>query len=173
MSINPLGRVTTNAYDALNRLVSVIDPYKGATKPTTYLYDQAGNLTKVTDPQGLDTTYTYNGHNNLITQVSPDTGTTKFGYNATGNVTTKLDAAGRCTVTAYDTLNRASSVKYIASATAATCIPTTTATAAETVSYTYDSITATVGGAGAITVATGCCFKRDLSSRRSLRTNVA
>ncbi len=145
---DPLSRITTNSYDALNRLVSVIGPYNGATKPTVYRYDSACNLTRVTDPEGKATDYTYNGHSNLITQASPDTGSTKFGYNATGNVTTKLDAAGRCTVTTYDSLNRAITLKHINSATAATCIPTTTAATAETLSYTYDSTSASVGGAG-------------------------
>ena len=100
---DPLSRVTTNNYDALNRLVSVIDPYNGAAKPTVYQYDNANNLTRVTDPEGKATDYTYNGHNNLIIQFSPDTGSTQFKYNVVGNVAAKLDAAGRCTVTSYDT----------------------------------------------------------------------
>ncbi len=145
---DPLGRVTTHVFDALNRLINMIDPYNGATKPTVYVYDQAGNLTTVADPQGLTTIYTYNGHNNLITQASPDTGATVITYDSAGNVTAKLDATGRCAVTTYDALNRAVTVKYIASASAATCAPGTAATAAETISYTYDSTTATVGGAG-------------------------
>ena len=73
-STDPLNRITTNSYDALNRLIQVVDPQNGPSKPTVYTYDQANNLTAVTDPQGLTTSYLYNGHNNLITQSSPDTG---------------------------------------------------------------------------------------------------
>ena len=80
--------------------------------------------------------------------TAPTSAITQYGYDTASNLTAKLDVAGRCSVTTYDTLNRAATVKHIASATAATCIPTTTATAAETISYTYDSTTATVGGAG-------------------------
>ena len=152
-STDPLGRVTTNNYDALNRLVSVIDPYNGTAKPTVYLYDNASNLTRVTDPVGLATDYTYNGHNNLITQLSPDTGTTQFKYNVVGNVTAKLDAAGRCSVTAYDTLNRVATLKHFAASNASTnttvgCVATTAASAEETITCAYDDITASGGGAG-------------------------
>jgi RHS repeat-associated protein len=152
---DPLGRVTTNTYDALNRLVSVIDPYNGSAKPTSYLYDNANNLTRVTDPENKATDYTYNGHNNLITQASPDTGTTKFTYNAMGNVVTKFDAANRCSLTSYDNLHRATAIRYFASTnattnTAAGCAAATTATLTveETHATTYDSITATLGGPG-------------------------
>jgi RHS repeat-associated protein len=152
---DPLGRVTTHTYDALNRLVAVIDPYNGATKPTGYTYDTANNLTRVTDPENKATDYTYNGHNNLITQASPDTGITKFTYNAVGNVVTKFDAANRCSLTTYDNLHRATAIRYFAATnattnTAAGCAAATTATltAEETHTTTYDSITATLGGPG-------------------------
>jgi RHS repeat-associated protein len=152
---DPLGHVTSNAYDALNRLVAVIDPYNGATKPTTYVYDKANNLTRVTDPENKSTDYTYNGHNNLITQTSPDTGTTKLTYNAMGNVVTKFDAANRCSLTTYDNLHRTTAIRYFASTnattnTAAGCAAATTATTTveETHATTYDSITATLGGPG-------------------------
>ncbi len=152
---DPLGRVTTNEYDALNRLVKVIDPYNGAVKPTQYTYDATGNLTRVTDPEGKSTDYTYNGHNNLITQLSPDTGTTQFKYNAVGNVVAKIDAANRCSASTYDTLNRVSTVKYYAATNASTntkalCFGTIAGTvvAEEAITYNYDDITATGGGVG-------------------------
>ena len=150
---DPLSRVTTNNYDALNRLTLVIDPYNGAAKPTTYLYDQANNLVRVTDPEGKATDYIYNGHNNLLTQTSPDTGATRFKYNGLGNINAKLDAAGRCSVTNYDALNRVATVKHFATSNATTntqtgCVATTTAAAEEAVTYTYDNVTATGGGAG-------------------------
>jgi RHS repeat-associated protein len=160
---DPLGRVTQNQYDALNRLTQVIDPQNGATKPTIYQYDSANNLVAVTDPQGLQTSYTYNGHNNLITQSSPDTGSTKFKYNAMGNVVAKIDSGnshvtpntGRCTTTAYDNLHRPTTIKYYAATNAATntqalCFGTIAGTVAveETHTHTYDSITASLGGPG-------------------------
>jgi RHS repeat-associated protein len=160
---DPLGRVTQNQYDALNRLTQVIDPQNGSTKPTIYQYDSANNLVQVTDPQGLQTKYTYNGHGNLIDQSSPDTGSTKFKYNAIGNVIAKIDSGnshvapntGRCTITAYDVLHRPTTIKFYAASNAATntpalCFGTIAGTVAveETHTYTYDSITTTLGGAG-------------------------
>jgi RHS repeat-associated protein len=152
---DPLGRVTQNQYDALNRLTQVIDPQNGSTKPTIYQYDSSNNLTQVTDPQGLQTKYTYNGHNNLIKQESPDTGTTQTRTNAMGNVIAKIDSMNRCTTTAYDSLHRPTSIKFYAASNTATNTPTLcfgtiagTVTVEETHTYTYDSITATLGGPG-------------------------
>lgn len=152
---DPLGRITQNQYDALNRLTQVIDPQNGATKPTIYTYDASNNLTQVTDPQGLQTKYTYNGHGNLIKQESPDTGTTQTKVNAMGNVTAKIDSMNRCTTTAYDVLHRPTSIRFYASSNTATntqalCFGTIagTVTPEETHTYTYDSITATLGGPG-------------------------
>ena len=72
-----------------------------------------------------------------------------------GNVITKLDAEGRCSFTTYDHLNRATAVRYFASTNAATntqatcaAVTTSTTTVEETHSYTFDSITATLGGPG-------------------------
>jgi YD repeat-containing protein len=152
---DPFGRITTNQYDALNRLTQVIDPQNGATQPTIYTYDAQNNLTQVTDPQGLQTKYTYNGHGNLIKQESPDTGTTQTKVNAMGNVIAKIDSMNRCTTTAYDTLHRPTSIKFYAASKASTntqalCFGTIAGTVApeETHTYTYDSITASLGGPG-------------------------
>jgi RHS repeat-associated protein len=179
-TLDPLGRTTTNQYDALNRLTRVIDPYNGPTKATIYQYDNANNLTSVTDPESKQTYYTYNGHNNLIAQVSADTGTTQFKYNAMGNVVAKREAGnpipppsgeevasplprptttpGRCTVTAYDPLDRPSTVKYYGDTDLSLTYPrrntcfddkiSTLFVPEQTHTYTYDSITATLGGPG-------------------------
>jgi YD repeat-containing protein len=163
---DPLSRVTTNSYDALNRLTSVIDPYNGASKPTAYQYDTANNLVQGTDPKGLATRYTYNGHNNLITQDSPDTGITQMRYDSAGNLSAKLDAGeagngtGRCTVHRYDALNRIASTRYFAASNTATNTPNTCfadplsaatlASAAETITYSYDTVSASEGGAGGV-----------------------
>jgi YD repeat-containing protein len=130
---DPLNRVTTNLYDALNRLIQVNDPLNGAAAPTKYEYDAQDNLTKVTDPKNLATTYTYNGFNELVTQVSPDTGSTSFTYDAAGNMLTKTDARGVTVTYSYDVLNRVTSINYPATTSATGNSP------AQTVSYVYDS----------------------------------
>jgi YD repeat-containing protein len=130
---DPLSRTTTNSYDALNRLIQFNDPLNGAAAPTKYEYDAQDNLTKVTDPKNLATTYTYNGFNELVTQVSPDTGSTSFTYDAAGNMLTKTDARGVTVTYSYDVLNRVTSINYPATT------GSTGNSAAQTVSYVYDS----------------------------------
>ncbi len=183
---DPLGRITTNQYDALNRLTQVIDPQNGATKPTIYTYDASNNLTQVTDPQGLSTQYTYSGHGNLIKQDSPDTGTTQTRVNAMGNVTAKIDSMNRCNTTAYDSLHRPTSIRFYASTNASTNTPALcfgtiagTVTPEETHTYTYDAITATLGGVGGkgrvsrIADAAGRVdYVYDLNGRITSKTNV-
>ena len=119
-----MSHATGNTYDALNRLVQVLDPASGTTQCMT----GANNLSQVTDPRGLATVYTYDGLNNLTKLVSPDTGTTTNTYDAAGNLLTKIDARGVTATYVYDFLNRVTSVVYSKSG-----------TPSETHTYTYDS----------------------------------
>lgn len=123
---DPLGRVTTNGYDPLNRLISILDAANGTT---TFTYDAKDHLKTVKDPKlSATTTYNYDGLGNLTSQVSPDTGTTAFTYDAAGNVATQTDARSTVTTYGYDALNRV-----------------TAATVTDgTVTYEYDN--ATTGG---------------------------
>lgn len=132
------GRVTSQDYDALNRLSKVTV----GGNITEYEYDAQGSLTKVTEPatpvstgssttRRLATTYIYNGFGELKRQTSPDTGIADFTYDAAGNIKTRKDARPICATYDYDALNRVTAIKY-----AATCNPTTPD---ETVSYTYDT----------------------------------
>jgi RHS repeat-associated protein len=112
---DPLNRTTSNGYDALNRLVSVIQPAPNAAGPgasTQYGYDGLDQLTQVTDPKGLTTAYTIDGLGNLAQQFSPDTGITSRTYDAAGNVKTSTDARGQTTRYTYDALNRVTLVDY-------------------------------------------------------------
>ncbi|HMH16798.1 MAG TPA: DUF6531 domain-containing protein [Burkholderiales bacterium] len=101
--------VTTNAYDALNRLVKVTDPNQGQTQ---YAYNGIDQLTSVTDPRNLATSYNYDGLANLNSQASPDTGTTANTYDTAGNLLTQTDAKGQVTTYTYDVLNRVSSISF-------------------------------------------------------------
>lgn len=155
---DPIANTTTSNYDALNRLIAVIDPVNGATKPTKYDYDAQDNLTKVTDAKGLATTYSYNGFNELETQVSPDTGTTTFSYDAAGNLATKTDARNIKATYGYDDLNRVTSVSY-----ATTAAPNTVI---ESVSYAYDTCANGKGRLCTITDKTGVtAYGYDLNGR--------
>jgi len=87
---SPTLRVTTNAYDPLERLVNINDAAAGNT---VFGYDAKDRLASVKDPKlSVATTYGYDGLGNLTSQVSPDTGTTTFTPDGAGNVATQTDA---------------------------------------------------------------------------------
>ncbi|MCW0368854.1 hypothetical protein NB699_003837 [Xanthomonas sacchari] len=119
-----LGHATQNDYDPLNRLARTLQDVGGIAAETNFGYDALDNLTKLTDPKGLDTTYAYNGLGDLTKLTSPDTGSTTYTYDSAGNRATQTDARNIKTSYGYDALNRLTQVAY----------PTTSLN----VSYTYD-----------------------------------
>jgi YD repeat-containing protein len=131
---DPLSHVTTNGYDALSRLIKVIDPAASGSGPggnTQYTYDGADQLTQVTDPRNLATRYTLDGLGNLTQQVSPDTGTTaNSDFDAAGNLKTSTDARGVVASLSYDALNRLTQATYTP--------PPGSAITPVTLVYTYD-----------------------------------
>lgn len=126
-----LSRVTGNAYDALSRLSATLQDVGGIEAQTGFQYDALDNLTKVTDPKGLDTTYTYNGLGDLLQLQSPDTGITTYTYDDAGNRKTQTDARGVTSTYTYDVLNRLVGVAY--------------PTASLNVGYVYDTTQAACG----------------------------
>lgn len=109
-----LGRVTNNDQDPLNRLIRTLQDVGGIEAETKFEYDALDNLTKVTDPKGLDTAYVYNGFGDLTQLSSPDTGNTTYTYDSAGNRKTQTDARGVTAEYAYDALNRLAGVTYAA-----------------------------------------------------------
>jgi RHS repeat-associated protein len=118
---------TESRYDALNRLITTIDPMQGAVE---YRYDAQDNLRRVIDPRGLATDYAYNGFDELETLTSPDTGLTRYTYDAAGNLASRRDARDVNASYGYDAGNRLASIVY----------------PDETLAYAYDEA---AGGAGA------------------------
>jgi len=131
MALDPLGinQSTIQAFDALNRLVTVTD---ADLNDSDYGYDARDNLISVTDQRGLATTYTYDGLNNLIQLDSPDTGITIYTFDDAGNQGSQTDARGVVTNFSYDALNRLAAVTY-------------PATPSEDIAYTYDQPAAGYG----------------------------
>ncbi len=107
-----LTRVTDNDYDPLNRLSRTLQDVVGISAETKFEYDALDNLTKVTDPKGLDTDYSYNGFGDLIQLSSPDTGITDYTYDSAGNRQTQTDARGMKATYSYDVLNRLAAIVY-------------------------------------------------------------
>jgi YD repeat-containing protein len=113
--VDSLGHVTTNVYDALNRIKQVIDPAaseSGSGGITRYVYDGLDQVTQVTDSRSLSTSYTIDGLGNLTRLASPDTGITSSAYDTAGNLVSQLDARGVTTSMRYDALNRLTQASY-------------------------------------------------------------
>lgn len=123
-----LNRVADNDYDPLNRLVRTLQDVGGIEAETKFAYDAQDNLTKVTDPKGLDTTYTYNGFSDLTQLSSPDTGVTTYTYDSAGNRKTQTDARNITATYSYDALNRLTGIAY--------------PTSSLDVAYVYDTVNA-------------------------------
>ena len=117
------GNYTTYKYDALNRLVLVVDrefqnysttygahehEYMINTNPdegeTRVDYDKTGNVIKVTDANGNTTEFTYDGNNRLLTTVDVLKDVryeTVYGYNEVGSLTSVKKPNGGVTTMIY------------------------------------------------------------------------
>ncbi|WP_082611390.1 DUF6531 domain-containing protein [Lysobacter sp. Root916] len=112
---DPLSRVVDHDYDPLNRVSRTVQDPGGIAAETGYLYDALDNVTRVTDPKGLQTNYSYNGFGDVTQMTSPDTGLTQYGYDSAGNLDSRLDANDAQAHTYdYDALNRLTSVSMLA-----------------------------------------------------------
>ncbi|PWT74635.1 MAG: hypothetical protein C5B46_03705 [Proteobacteria bacterium] len=130
---DPLGHVTGGVYDALNRLVKVMDPAatgSGSGGATQYSYDGLNQVKQITDPRSLATAYSIDGLGNLIKLQSPDTGVASSSYDAAGNMISRTDARGVVATFTYDALNRVTQAAYAP--------PSGSSIAPITLLYTYD-----------------------------------
>ena len=101
--IDPLGRRTAYAYDALNRVITITNPLSGTT---SYRYDAAGNRTRVTDAKDHSTTFAYDALNRVVTTTNALNGQTIVRYDAVGNREQTIDAEQNETIFRYDSLYR-------------------------------------------------------------------
>ncbi|MCV2885510.1 putative Ig domain-containing protein [Aestuariibacter sp. AA17] len=101
-------------YDNRDQLIEEVQP-NGAT--IAYGYDAAGNKTNMTttyvNGDVRSETYSYDALNRLISVTDNAQQTTTFAYDAVGNQTHIYYANGLTSVTAYDALNRPTSVTTI------------------------------------------------------------
>lgn len=121
---NPLGKVTTIAYNAAGQPLSVTDPL---THQTTFEYDSAGNLAATVDalgsrveryydaasrllalrdPLGRFTRFQYDRLNRVTVIQDPLSGFTQFAYDANGNLLSVTDAKNQTTAYTYDVMDR-------------------------------------------------------------------
>jgi RHS repeat-associated protein len=85
---DPVGLVTTLAYDGSGYLSTITDP---AGRVTTVTVDSGGNLTEIVDPDGATTQYGYaTPADHLATsETDPDGNTATAHYNAFGQLTSE------------------------------------------------------------------------------------
>jgi YD repeat-containing protein len=131
---DPLSRVTTYAFDADGRMVSMVDArgnVAGANPAdftTSFLYDEAGNQVQVTDPLGLVTKQVFDRVGNVATSTNAKNLNTTFLFdsmNRTTRVTAPVVGATNYTYT---------NMGYVASRTD----PLSTATTPRVASWSYD-----------------------------------
>lgn len=113
-----LGRVTTYAYDADQRLTSVVEPTSGsATRTTQYKYYENGVLEDIIDANGNDT------HWNIDIQSRPVSKTYQYGTasattetyiyeNTTSRLHSITDALGQVKTFTYDHANEITGITY-------------------------------------------------------------
>jgi RHS repeat-associated protein len=160
---DPLGRVTQQEYDELDRLATLVD---AALQETQFSYDGQDNLLSVLDPKGLSTSYTYSGFGEAVGLVSPDTGTSSSPRDAAGNVDLTTDARNKTGNLSHDALNRLTQIVYADQTVALTYDQGTNgrgrlssvSTASTATSFSYDSVgrvTERSETTGSVTLETG------------------
>lgn len=105
----------TYAYDSLNRLSSLTQPWggtDGGTAVTAYGYDVQDHLNQVTDAEGNVTNYTYGDRDLMTSQVSPASGTTTYAYNEHGELASEIDARGVVMSRTVDALDRPTAMTF-------------------------------------------------------------
>jgi RHS repeat-associated protein len=115
---DPLGNVTTTAYDPLGRPIAATEPsYQPPSlpqtlTPTTHVgYDGDGNAVEMTDPRGNVTRASYDQLDRLVTLDEPAStndqrAVTSYTYTRTGMPLSTVDPLGARTETTYDDLDR-------------------------------------------------------------------
>jgi len=100
---DPLGRSTTRRFDAVGRIVQVIDP---ALIDTDYEYDAFGNLLKTRDVTGSETVLTYDAQGLRRSITDPSAGHWRFDYYPSGELKSQTNARGQVASFTYDRLSR-------------------------------------------------------------------
>src|SRR5439155_6464618 len=125
-------------------LILTVDPQNRITE---YVYDPAGNLTKLIDPNRNATQWQYDNRNRVAKKTYPDGSSYVYDYDGVGNLRHQTDAKGVVTTYTYDVVNNLVSIA---------------APVLATINFTYDSLnrrTQMTDGIGTTT------FGHDLASQ--------
>lgn len=105
----PSGQITmSRTYDPRGKLVQTVQNVGTAPTPiaTTYAYDPAGSLTKITDTNNHDLTAAYDDLGRKTQVVDPDRGVWSYTWDGLGRVRTQVDARGYLLAYQYDAIGR-------------------------------------------------------------------
>jgi YD repeat-containing protein len=92
-------RYTYFTYDDLDRLVSIDQDAESLV--TSFQYDAAGNVTKVTDPKSQETDYAYDALSRLTSVEQPLGHTVSYAYDGRGRLAATTNARGHVLRYAY------------------------------------------------------------------------
>ncbi|MEU8927601.1 RHS repeat-associated core domain-containing protein [Kitasatospora sp. NPDC048545] len=106
----PTGAIPTTTIADASGHTTEVRQYKDRTltgyDATTYGYDPAGHLTRLTDPAGTAWTWLYDQRGRQTKAVDPDSGTTSKSFNDRSELVSTTDGRGRTVTTVYDNLSR-------------------------------------------------------------------
>ncbi|WP_346115403.1 polymorphic toxin-type HINT domain-containing protein [Nonomuraea maheshkhaliensis] len=106
----PVGGKTATVSDVFDRTIKTEEWKEAATHhDTSYTYNAAGNLTKITDASGNVRTFTFDWLGRRTGATDPDAGSSGYGYDAAGRPLWSVDGNGTKVSTVYDELGRRSS----------------------------------------------------------------
>ncbi|RPI78063.1 MAG: hypothetical protein EHM45_06880, partial [Desulfobacteraceae bacterium] len=109
---DPDGNRKTEKKDYLGRIIEVIEHNDPEAYRTTYQYNVAGDLLKVTDVLSHETNLEYDTLGRKKVMVDPDMGRWEYSYDPNGNLLTQKDAKNQEIRFEYDALNRPLNKKY-------------------------------------------------------------
>ncbi|MFE7612307.1 DUF6531 domain-containing protein [Streptomyces celluloflavus] len=104
---DPAQYTTTYGYDPAGNPTKVTDPLGGVT---TTAYDAVGKVVERKDADGRTTSYGYDGLDQLAKVTAPGGAVTAYGHDKLGNLTKRTDANGHVTAYGYDAVHRLTSV---------------------------------------------------------------
>ena len=106
----PSGKKTIFQYDRAWNLTSKTEGAGSADAATaSYSYDNVNNLIRMVDGTGKAWTYTYDNRNRRVSAKDPLGNTTLFAYDAEGNLISSTRPDGNISSSTYDTMNRLTS----------------------------------------------------------------
>lgn len=102
-SIDKAGHVFSLAYDNAGNISQITDELGGIY---TFTYDGAGRTISLSDPEGRTTHYVYDGAGRLTSLTDGEGNTTGYTYDAAGNLIATTDGNGNTTEYTYDVLEQ-------------------------------------------------------------------